>query len=88
MHMLSAVLCILLLLPVSTLSTAKAITSTRLPGTLSDSWPRIQITEQSAVFNWPARYVKPVMINKSQKADLSKKKRNHIVSAHLSLLLR
>lgn len=84
MHMLSAVLCILLLLPVSTLSTAKAITSTRLPGTLSDSWPRIQIAEQSAVFNWPARYVKPVMI----KADLSKKERNHIVSAHLSLLLR
>lgn len=88
MHMLSAVLCILLLLPVSTLSTAKAITSTRLPGTLSDSWPRIQITEQSSVFNWPARYVKPVMINKSQKADLSKKERNHIVSAHLSLLLQ
>nr|WP_302981102.1 hypothetical protein [Plesiomonas shigelloides] len=88
MHMLSTVLCILLLLPVSTLSTAKAITSTRLPGTLSDSWPRIQIAEQSAVFNWPARYVKPVMINKSQKADLSKKERNHIVSAHLSLLLR
>ena len=88
MHMLSAVLCILLLLPVSTLSTAKAMTSTRLPGTLSDSWPRMQIAEQSAVFKWPARYVKPVALKKSQNADLSKKERNHIVSAHLSLLLR
>lgn len=84
MHMLSAVLCILLLLPVSTLSTAKAITSTRLPSAQS----QIQNAEQRAVFNWPARYATPVMMKKGQQTDLSKKERNHIVSAHLSLLLR
>lgn len=88
MHILSVVLCVLLLLPVSHLTTAKTMTSTRLSGTLSDSWSRAQSSEQKTMFNWPSRYTTSETTNKGQKTHSSKKTRNHIVSAHLILLLR
>lgn len=88
MHVTRTVFCIFLLLPISDFSEAKEIALSRLPGTLSDAWPRVQPPVQAATFNWPARHAQKAAVKNQQKTELSKKERHHLVSAHLALLLR